>query len=71
MNVNRSQRQPKSNPDLSQVVAPLVSYICAADRPRETLSSALAALIEGMKETNTAALLHIASIGADSLRRAS
>jgi hypothetical protein len=51
------QRQPEPNRDLSQVVAPLVSYICAPDHPRETLYSALAAPIDRMKETNAAALL--------------
>jgi len=71
MNANRIQRQSTSNPDLSQVIAPLASYICATDRPRETLFSALAALVAEVKETNTAARLHVASLGADSLGLAS
>jgi len=71
MNASRIHHQPTSNPDLSQVIAPLASYICATDRPRETLLSALAALVAEMKETNTAALLHVASRRVDSLGLAS
>jgi hypothetical protein len=67
VNASRMQRQPRSNADLSQVVAPLASYICATDRPREALYSALAALFDEMKKTNTAARLHVASLRADSL----
>ncbi len=71
MNAVRIQRQSTSNADLSQAVAPLASYICATDRPRETLFSALTALLDEVQETNTAALLHIASLRADSLGLAS
>ncbi|HET6327036.1 MAG TPA: hypothetical protein VFG04_20315 [Planctomycetaceae bacterium] len=71
MNISRMQRQSISNENLSQVIAPLASYICATDRPRETLHSALAALVEAIKETNTAAVLHVASLRADSLSLAS
>ncbi len=60
-------RQPGFNADLSQVVAPLASYLCATDRPREALYSALAALFDEMKKTNTAARLHIASVRAKSV----
>ena len=71
MNASRIQRQPTPHANLSQVIAPLASYICATDRPREMLFSALAALIDEVNETNTAALLHAASLRADSLGLAS
>jgi hypothetical protein len=71
MNASRIHRQPGSTPDLSQVIAPLASYICATDRPRETLFSALAALVDEVKETNSTALLHLASLRADTLGLAS
>ena len=58
-------RQPKSNVDLSQVVVPLASYSCATERPREALYSALAALFDEIKKTNTTARLHIASVRAN------
>jgi hypothetical protein len=67
MNASRIQCQPISNADLSQVVAPLANYICATDRPRDTFLSALTVLFDEMKKTNAAALLHAASLRADSL----
>ena len=60
-----------SNRDLEQVIEPLASYICAADRPRETLLSALAVLLEEVKATNVAALKHFSCLRADSLGLAS
>lgn len=57
--------------DLERVIEPLASYICAADRPRETLLSALAALFDEVKETNRATLMHFACRHADSLGLAS
>ncbi len=71
MNATRNQRNSASNQDLSQVIAPLASYICAAERPREILFSALAALFDEVDETNTAALLHVATLRAGSLGLAS
>ena len=71
MNIRRTQRQPISTENLSQVIAPLASYICATDRPRETLHSALAALVDAVQETNAVAQLHLASLRADSLGLAS
>jgi hypothetical protein len=41
---------------LSQVIEPLASYICAADRPAETLKSVVARLLEEVKSTNAAAV---------------
>jgi hypothetical protein len=44
--------------ELEQVIEPLASYICATDRPRATLMSALAALYSAVEETNRAANNH-------------
>jgi hypothetical protein len=60
-----------SNRDLAQVIEPLASYICAADRPKETLLSALAVLLEEVKATNFATLKHFSCLRADSLGLAS
>jgi hypothetical protein len=71
MNTTKIQLEQTSNRDLAQVIEPLASYICAADRPRETLLSALAALCDEVEGTNRAALLHVASLRANSLGLAS
>lgn len=57
--------------DLTRVIEPLASYICAADHPSEALLAALAALFDEVKETNRAALMHFSSLRADSLGLAS
>jgi hypothetical protein len=57
--------------DLEQVIEPLASYICAADRPREALLSALSALFDEVKETHRATLMHFACRQVDSLGLAS
>jgi hypothetical protein len=41
--------------DLARVIEPLASYICAADRPRAALASALAVLVREIEQTNHAA----------------
>lgn len=61
----RPQRQTRG--DLAAVIEPLVNYICAADRPREALLSAVAALKSSVRETNDAAWTHFAGVRADSL----
>ena len=61
------RRQSPASRDLAQVIEPLASYICAADRPREVLLSVLAALRDEVKETNKAALMHFSCLGAESL----
>ncbi len=43
---------------LRGVIEPLASYICAADKPRTALRSALAALLREVEQTNRAALAH-------------
>jgi hypothetical protein len=52
----REHSQPDS--ELARVVEPLVSYICAADRPRAALLSAMAVLRSEMEATNRAARAH-------------
>jgi hypothetical protein len=44
------------NRDLAKFIEPLASYICATDRPRDVLASALAVLFDEVGETNRAAL---------------
>jgi hypothetical protein len=67
---NNQQRQTLIH-DLSQVIEPLASYICAADRPRETLLSVLTKLFDEVEGTHKATLMHIAALRADSLGLAS
>lgn len=62
--------ESKSNSDLAQVIEPLASYICAADRPRDVLKAALTALFDEVHATNNAALVHF-SLRVDSLGLAS
>ncbi len=47
--------------ELARVVEPLASYICATERPREILLSALSALFEEVQATNRDALMHFSS----------
>jgi hypothetical protein len=44
--------------DLQQVSEPLANYICAADKPRTALMSALAFLVREVEATNNAARTH-------------
>ena len=71
MNATNVGLERTSDSDLAQIIEPLASYICAADRPREVLLSALAALFDEVKETNRAALLHFSCRRAESLGLAS
>jgi hypothetical protein len=71
MNATHSQLQRTSNPALNQIVEPLANYICAADRPRETLLSALSLLFDEVQGTHRATLAHITAHHVDSLGLAS
>ena len=71
MNKTSIQVEKTKNRELAQVIEPLASYICAADRPRETLLSVLAALFDEVKGTHRATLMHLASHQAESLGLAS
>jgi hypothetical protein len=59
--INRAtQWAPENN--LERVVEPLASFICATDRPRAALASALAILLNEVEQTNRAASAHFATI---------
>jgi hypothetical protein len=57
--------------ELAQIIEPLANLICAADRPRETLLSALTVLFDEVEGTHKATLLHVATRRVDSLGLAS
>jgi hypothetical protein len=59
------------NRELAQIIEPLANLICAADRPRETLLSALTVLFDEVEGTHKATLLHVATRRVDSLGLAS
>ena len=67
MNTNNLHLRTTPSRDLTQVIEPLASYICAADRPREALLSALSVLFDEVQGTHKATLMHIVSRRADSL----
>jgi len=71
MNTTRTTREATTNRDLTQVIEPLANYICAADRPRETLLSVLSVLFDEVGGTHKAALMHVACHRAESLGLAS
>jgi hypothetical protein len=48
--------------DLGQVLEPLVSYICAADRPKAVLNQAVSFLLREVNQINRAARLHLATL---------
>ncbi len=47
--------RPTDN-DLARVIEPLASYICATNRPRAALRSALKVLFNEVRQTNRVAL---------------
>ena len=67
MNTSITNLPRTSNPDLTQVIEPLASHICAAERPREALLSALSVLFDEVQGTHRATPMHIAARRADSL----
>jgi hypothetical protein len=48
--------------NLERVVEPLANFICATERPRAALASALAILFSEVEQTNKAANAHFATI---------
>src|SRR5262245_43515123 len=60
MNRTFSNLGNASDDDLQGVVEPLASYICATNRPKDTLRRALAALLSEVNATNCAANMHVA-----------
>jgi hypothetical protein len=61
--MNRVNRQPEqaTQSELERVIEPLASYICATDRPRAALMSALAVLFSEVDRTSRAATAQIAT----------
>jgi len=57
--------------ELARIVEPLANLICAADRPREALLSALSVLFDEVEGTHKATLMHVAARRVDSLGLAS
>ena len=58
--------RPADN-NLVRVIEPLASYICASERPRETLLSVLAVLKGEVAAMNQAALGHYGGLRGQSL----
>jgi hypothetical protein len=54
-------RQRNADHDLTQMVQPLASYICATDRPRTALLAAFAVLLQEVEEINGSAAGHLRS----------
>ncbi len=71
MTVTTLKSPRTSDRELAQVIEPLASLICAADRPREALLSALTVLFDEVEGTHKATLLHVATRRVDSLGLAS
>jgi hypothetical protein len=61
MNALHIYRNQSPENDLARVIEPLASYICAAERPRAALASALKVLLHEVQQTNQAALAHCGS----------
>ena len=59
--VHRALRS-STDGNLERVVEPLASFICATERPRAALASALAILFSEVEQTNRAANAHFANI---------
>lgn len=53
--------QRATNSELERMIEPLASYICANDRPRAALVSALSALFDEVEQTHQAASLQVAT----------
>ena len=59
--INRASRTAAES-DLERVVEPLASFICATERPKAALRSALAMLFSEVEQTNRAASAHFAAV---------
>ena len=67
MTTHNQQAQRNANRELTQMIEPLASLICAADRPREALLSALTVLFDEVEGSHKASLMHVACRRLDSL----
>jgi hypothetical protein len=59
MTAHALKLNPAIQADLARIIEPLAGYICATDRPREALRTALALLCDEVQDTSHAALLHV------------
>lgn len=58
--MNACAAQPRGpQQELARVIEPLASYICAANRPRAALESALAILLSEVRATQGSARAHV------------
>jgi predicted DNA-binding transcriptional regulator len=67
MNATFRRGEQAVHRDLAQVLEPLVGYICAAERPKETLHCVLAVLRREVQEINRTAGNHMTRPCAPSL----
>jgi hypothetical protein len=67
MKTNDIRSTKASQHQLTEVIEPLASYICAAEKPREALLSALSALFDEVQGTHKATLMHFVARRVDSL----
>lgn len=56
LNFSKGTLPGSSQRQLAEVVEPLASYVCAADRPTEALRRVVAKLLEEVQATNAAAV---------------
>jgi hypothetical protein len=61
MNRANIELERTSDSGLERVIEPLASYICATERPRAALMSALVVLVSEVCHTNRTAHLHIST----------
>ena len=61
MNTPNCVLQRSACSDLRRIVEPLANYICANDKPKTALFSALAVLCREVEATNRAAVAHFHS----------
>ncbi len=61
MNRAKCELERTSDSGLERVIEPLASYICATERPRAALMSALVVLVSEVYDTNRSANLHLST----------
>lgn len=62
MNNTKCKAPQKPTFDISPIVEPLASFICAAEQPALVLKLALAALCSQIEQTNRTANAHLESL---------
>ncbi len=61
MNRAPCETRQRTGSDLERIIHPLASYICAADRPRAVLQSAVAVLLREVQHVNDTARRHVSA----------